>query len=65
MYHRMGKNQSFSYLLNEAVKDTDKKTNPHMFDSIDDRVKAFNQLAMYYLLASEYETDSETVDKLF
>jgi len=42
MYHRMGKNQSFSYLLNEAVKDTDKKTNPHMFDSIDDRVKAFN-----------------------
>ncbi|CDW71106.1 rna polymerase-associated protein ctr9 homolog [Stylonychia lemnae] len=65
MYHRLGKNQSFAYLLNEAVKDTDKKTNPHLFDSIDDRLKAFNHLAIFYLLASEYEVDQDTVEKLF
>ena len=55
MYHRVGKNQSFANILNEALKDTDKKTNPHLFDSENDRIRAFNSLSCYYLLASELE----------
>lgn len=33
MYHREGKNQSFAQILNEAVSDVDKKTNPHLFEN--------------------------------
>lgn len=52
------------YILSEALKDTDKKQDPHLFDSQKDRIRAYNALASYYLNASEHEESAELAEKM-
>ena len=64
MYHREGKNSEFAQILNEALKDTDKKTDPHLFMTQDERIQAYNALASYYIFASERENGLEKQEKM-
>lgn len=51
--------------MNEALKDTDKRSNPHMFETVEDRINGYNSLASFYLSASEYEQDQDNYDKMY
>lgn len=63
MYHRAGKNKSCQQILEEALRNTDKKQNPHLFDTESERISAYNSLACYYLMASEFNPDADISDK--
>jgi len=51
----MVKLRDFTLILSEALKETDKKNDPHLFESWNDRVYAYNALACYYLQALDFE----------
>jgi len=48
MYHKSGNISSFAHILTTALSEEDKRGNPHLFESPDDRIKCFNALSNYY-----------------
>ena len=61
MYHRAGKNESFSQLLTVALADDNNNRggNQHLFDNYEDRISCLNALSYYYHLISSRETVEE------
>ena len=45
--------------MTEALKDVDKRTNQHLFNTEFDRISTFNTLASYYLMSCESEDHQE------
>lgn len=45
--------------MTEALKDVDKRTNQHLFNTEFDRISTFNTLASYYLMSCESEDHDE------
>lgn len=64
MYYRNKQFSHFSSILNEGLKDVDKRTNMHLFNTSDDRLAALNALASYNITLQHTEKSDEEFVKL-
>lgn len=59
MYHREGKLTEFQQILTAALSSEDKRANPHLFESAEERIQCFNALSLRYLQLSLGEANGE------
>jgi hypothetical protein len=64
MYYRTKQYTHFAQILNEGLKDVDKRQNAHLFNTPDDRLAALNALASYNIILSQTEKHDEEFTKL-
>lgn len=63
MYHQSGQVEAFASLIQQALADEDKRTNPHLFSKDEDRIKCFNALSFYFHQLGSAETSGEAFQK--
>lgn len=65
MYHKANKKQEFALILTSALSSDDKRANPHLFETSDDRISCMNALSFYFHQVSAVETASDLYEKWF
>jgi hypothetical protein len=48
MFHKANRKQEFALILTTALASDDKRTNPHLFDTSDDRISCMNALSFFF-----------------